>query len=75
MKPRIDYINERIMLSECPEGYYGESCAEKCMCMNGATCDSETGSCICKTGWRGRLCGKGRIREKEWGQRENTSLN
>ena len=52
------------MLSECPEGYYGESCAEKCMCMNGASCDSETGSCICKTGWRGRLCGKGRVQEK-----------
>ena len=49
------------MLSECPEGYYGESCAEKCMCMNGASCDSETGSCICKTGWRGRLCGKGSV--------------
>ncbi len=32
---------------------------EKCVCMHGARCDPETGSCVCKPGWRGRLCGKG----------------
>ncbi len=46
-------------IAECPEGYYGEGCAEKCMCMHGAACDPEIGACICKAGWRGRLCGKG----------------
>ena len=29
------------------------------MCMNGADCDPETGTCVCKPGWRGRLCQKG----------------
>ncbi|RXM95314.1 Multiple epidermal growth factor-like domains protein 10 [Acipenser ruthenus] len=36
----------------CPQGYFGAGCQETCLCLNGGTCDSETGHCHCAPGYR-----------------------
>lgn len=35
----------------CPAGYFGESCREPCICMNGADCDGVSGTCTCAPGF------------------------
>jgi hypothetical protein len=30
----------------CHPGYYGQDCAQKCKCKNGAMCSPETGQCL-----------------------------
>ena len=44
--------------TECPDGFYGEDCGEKCECENKGRCDHQTGRCTCTPGWRGRTCTK-----------------
>ena len=44
--------------AECPDGFYGEDCGEKCECENKGQCDHQTGRCTCTPGWRGRTCTK-----------------
>jgi hypothetical protein len=34
----------------CPEGTFGEDCAQRCNCKNGAKCSSENGRCNCTAG-------------------------
>lgn len=34
----------------CPEGTFGEDCAQKCNCKNGAKCSTENGRCNCTAG-------------------------
>lgn len=34
----------------CPEGTFGEDCAQKCNCKNSAKCSSENGRCNCTAG-------------------------
>lgn len=41
---------------ECPAGYHGEQCLKTCHCQNGATCDPQTGVCICPSGLTGNVC-------------------
>lgn len=40
----------------CANGSFGEDCAQKCDCKNGATCSPETGQCQCPAGWEGQQC-------------------
>lgn len=46
-----------LQLSECPAGYYGEECEEKCSCGDlGNTCNHINGSCQCNDCWQGANC-------------------
>ncbi|TKS73504.1 Multiple epidermal growth factor-like domains protein 10 [Collichthys lucidus] len=42
----------------CEHGYYGKACQLPCQCLNGATCNYETGECICAPGYSGAFCGE-----------------
>ncbi|XP_078332359.1 uncharacterized protein LOC144625438 isoform X3 [Crassostrea virginica] len=44
--------------SKCPEWMYGERCERKCLCnqINTASCDENTGQCVCKHGYFGDFC-------------------
>lgn len=44
------------IFSACAPGTYGVGCAEKCSCLNNATCDHVTGRCKCTPGWTGPKC-------------------
>ncbi len=44
----------------CTDGTYGYNCMETCNCMNGGTCDRQTG-CVCVEGeWTGTECSIGK---------------
>ncbi|KAF6125933.1 N-acetylglucosamine-1-phosphodiester alpha-N-acetylglucosaminidase [Phyllostomus discolor] len=40
----------------CSNGSFGEDCAKKCQCQNGATCDPVLGTCTCPPGFTGDSC-------------------
>ncbi|XP_036885782.1 N-acetylglucosamine-1-phosphodiester alpha-N-acetylglucosaminidase isoform X2 [Sturnira hondurensis] len=40
----------------CSNGSFGEDCAKKCQCQNGATCDPARGTCTCPPGFTGDSC-------------------
>ncbi|XP_028355562.1 N-acetylglucosamine-1-phosphodiester alpha-N-acetylglucosaminidase isoform X1 [Physeter macrocephalus] len=40
----------------CTSGSFGEDCAKKCQCHNGATCDPVRGTCACPPGFTGDIC-------------------
>uniref|UniRef100_A0A182WJP0 EMI domain-containing protein n=1 Tax=Anopheles minimus TaxID=112268 RepID=A0A182WJP0_9DIPT len=40
----------------CSNNMYGQNCSERCQCMNGATCDGDSGKCNCAPGWQGIKC-------------------
>ena len=40
---------------DCPFGYYGENCANKCNCLNSVSCNAITG-CDCLPGFNGTNC-------------------
>ena len=43
--------------SECPTGYYGEGCQQRCSCGDlGNTCNRVNGSCQCNDCWEGFNC-------------------
>ncbi|KTF74229.1 hypothetical protein cypCar_00019357, partial [Cyprinus carpio] len=41
---------------QCPEGTWGLQCNQTCSCLNGATCQAHTGTCLCKPGFWGAQC-------------------
>ena len=44
-------------IAECPAGYYGEDCQQKCSCGDlGNTCNHVNGSCQCNDCWEGANC-------------------
>ena len=45
-----------LLVLECPSGWYGLSCANVCLCHNGAQCHHVTGACTCASGFQGNLC-------------------
>lgn len=47
-----EYCNER-----CPFGKFGRNCAQDCDCDKTGTvaCNAETGECMCKHSWNGKL--------------------
>lgn len=47
-------------LPECPAGFYGADCRQRCLCQNGATCDKTSGKCTCASGWTGTACELGK---------------
>ncbi|XP_046521230.1 N-acetylglucosamine-1-phosphodiester alpha-N-acetylglucosaminidase isoform X2 [Equus quagga] len=40
----------------CTNGSFGENCAQKCRCQNGAACDPVRGTCTCPAGFTGDTC-------------------
>lgn len=44
---------------ECPQGNYGQACAEDCTCRNITECDHVTGVCSCQPGYTGDDCAQG----------------
>ncbi|XP_039741217.1 N-acetylglucosamine-1-phosphodiester alpha-N-acetylglucosaminidase isoform X2 [Pteropus medius] len=40
----------------CSNGSFGEDCAKKCQCQNGAACDLAQGTCTCPPGFTGDTC-------------------
>lgn len=43
----------------CPDGSWGSHCNQSCSCLNGATCLSHSGICVCKAGYLGPQCQHG----------------
>lgn len=41
---------------QCPEGTWGLQCNHTCSCLNSATCQAHTGTCLCKPGFWGAQC-------------------
>ncbi|GFU53080.1 multiple epidermal growth factor-like domains protein 11 [Trichonephila clavipes] len=39
----------------CSSDYYGQDCAKKCECKNGAACNPVDGSCTCTPGYKGKI--------------------
>ena len=54
-------IADTVVLSslECPQGLWGEECAESCDCSGRGTCSAHDGSCDCDPGWTGLSCQEG----------------
>lgn len=49
-----------VFLPECPAGFYGADCQQRCLCQNGATCNKTNGKCTCASGWMGTACELGK---------------
>ena len=43
-------------MEACSLEQYGDNCAQRCHCMNSASCDHVDGSCTCSPGWSGLNC-------------------
>ncbi|XP_062591116.1 uncharacterized protein LOC134252644 [Saccostrea cucullata] len=43
---------------DCDQWKYGLTCEKSCDCIRGTSegCNSQTGSCICQSGWSGKTC-------------------
>lgn len=44
---------------DCPAGFYGAECTEKCACVHMEPCHPVTGTCQCDPGFFGARCAKG----------------
>lgn len=53
-------------LSECPAGFYGPDCHQRCLCQNSATCNKSNGICTCASGWTGAACELGKCHRCCW---------
>lgn len=55
---RVDkyMFNMFLPVSGCPWGFYGLDCQEKCLCLNGGSCNHISGECSCPAGWIGPFC-------------------
>lgn len=49
-------LNMFVPVSACPWGFYGLDCQEKCLCLNGGSCNHISGECSCPAGWIGPFC-------------------
>ncbi|XP_055860776.1 mucin-4-like isoform X7 [Biomphalaria glabrata] len=47
-----------VTCTACVQGLYGANCSSKCLCNPATTssCDKETGTCTCKSGYTGTYC-------------------
>uniref|UniRef100_A0A7M4FZQ1 N-acetylglucosamine-1-phosphodiester alpha-N-acetylglucosaminidase n=1 Tax=Crocodylus porosus TaxID=8502 RepID=A0A7M4FZQ1_CROPO len=45
-----------ICTESCASRFYGDGCAQRCLCHNGGECDPVHGSCTCPAGYHGALC-------------------
>lgn len=43
----------RLLISVCPEGYYGDHCMEPCECKNDFFVCHPADGCICRHGYAG----------------------
>ena len=39
------------------------NCGQRCVCVNGGTCEHMTGDCNCTTGWTGHSCEQGKLQQ------------
>ena len=46
---------------ECPSGFHGLDCKQKCLCKNNATCGYFDGYCTCQPGYIGDTCEQSRF--------------
>lgn len=53
------YYGERCQLN-CPPGFYGLQCKQKCGCIHGEACNEVTGECYCSAGYHGKKCEQSR---------------
>lgn len=44
------------LFQECPIGFYGQFCEQKCQCAGKYGCDHVTGACHCGPGFVGQKC-------------------
>ena len=49
-------IKQTIFSVECSNGTFGEQCENICSNACIDQCDKDTGDCVCKTGFWGKLC-------------------
>lgn len=45
-----------LLRTECPPGFHGPGCSMRCSCHPDATCDPQTGHCVCPPGKQGHDC-------------------
>lgn len=54
---RLSNNSGAAFIAECPAGYYGQDCLQKCACGDlGNRCDHVDGSCQCNDCWEGANC-------------------
>lgn len=53
----MDYL----LYIECPAGYYGPDCLTQCSCHPDASCDPQSGHCLCPPGKRGHDCAESKF--------------
>ena len=46
----------QILFTECPIGYFGQDCKQKCDCPKNSDCSRVSGECKCHTGFTGPGC-------------------
>ena len=54
MREREDRCNA--LYAVCAAGRWGQDCSRECDCVNGGSCDPNTGACTCPPGWLGAIC-------------------
>lgn len=55
LSPFVGCVN-LLLCTECPVGYYGPGCLTRCSCHPDASCDPQTGHCVCPSGKKGHDC-------------------
>ncbi|XP_077866906.1 uncharacterized protein LOC102803455 [Saccoglossus kowalevskii] len=56
LNPSVIPLVVNATVKACPRGLYGVKCSSSCNCLNGASCHSFNGACLCAPGWRGISC-------------------
>ena len=49
-------VSRAVVLPDCAVGFFGQDCAEECLCQNGGLCHPVTGVCTCTAEWSGTHC-------------------
>lgn len=57
----IYFIKKNYNHLECTNGRYGVNCENTCTCSENTYCDTVTGACICRPGYRGLTCQIGMV--------------
>ena len=52
----FSYLFYTLCYLACSGDRFGQNCAKRCLCQNGALCARDTGACTCAAGWKGMYC-------------------